>query len=216
MRTFSVFFTFVFALLLGNYAIAQDAKASEVLKASEAKFNGMADFAANFKYSLQNPSAKGSGASKQGKIKYKKGKFRVEMTDQDLYCDKSKLWVYIKADKEVNVTPYEGSDGLDIETIFKSYKQNAKARYEGEKVINGIACHQIFIASSDPKSDYNQIRLYINTKSSYLEKAELTDRRQVKTIYEFSNIKANNGFSDNEFRFDVAKNPGVKVYDETN
>jgi outer membrane lipoprotein-sorting protein len=216
MRTFSVFFLCVFALLFGNYASAQDAKATEVLKASEAKFNGMADFAANFKYSLQNPAAKGSGASKQGKIKYKKGKFRVEMTDQDLYCDKHKLWVYIKADKEVNVTPYEGSDGLDIETIFKSYKQNAKARYEGEKAVNGIACHQIYIASSDPKSDYNQVRLWINTKSNFLEKAELTDRRQVKTIYEFSNVKANNGFSDNEFRFDVAKNPGVKVYDETN
>lgn len=189
-----------------------DAKAVAILKTSKTKLDGMADFAANFKYSLVNPAKKGI-ASKQGKIKYKKGKFRVEMADQELYCDKSKLWVFLKKDNEVNVTPYDAGEGLDIESIFKSYQANSKARYEGEESVNGVMCHKIYIAGS---GEYNQVRLWINKTSSFLEKAELTDRRQVKTTYEFSNVKSNNGFSDTEFRFDVAKHPNVKVYDETN
>ncbi len=204
---------FSLMILASNTASAQDEKANTVLKTAKAKLEGMNDFTASFKYTLSGPSAK---ASKSGKIKYKKGKFRVEMGDQELYCDKNKLWVYLKNDNEVNVTPYDANDGLDIEQIFKTYQQTSKAKYEGDETIHSVACYKIYIATTSSKSDYNQVRLWINKSSHHLEKAELTDRRQVKTIYEFSNIKANNGLPDSEFRFDVAKHPGVQVYDETN
>ncbi|MBX7242785.1 MAG: outer-membrane lipoprotein carrier protein LolA [Bacteroidia bacterium] len=215
MKKVAFIFTFFsLTFLLFNSAFAQDEKANTVLKTAKAKLEGMNDFTASFKYTLSGPNAK--NASKSGKIKYKKGKFRVEMGDQELYCDKNKLWVFLKNDNEVNVTPYDANDGLDIEQIFKTYQQASKAKYEGDETVHNIACFKIYIASTSSKSDYNQVRLWINKNSHYLEKAELTDRRQVKTIYEFSNIKTNNGLSDNEFRFDVAKHPGVQVYDETN
>lgn len=212
MRNFiaivSLFIAFTFA---HSSASAQDA--STILKTAKAKLDGMNDFTANFKYTLSGSSTK---ATKAGKIKYKKGKFRVEMPDQELFCDQKKMWVFLKKDNEVNVTSYDATEGLDIEQIFKTYQQSAKARLEGEETVHSIACFKVYIANASAKSDYNQVRLWINKSTHYLEKAELTDRRQVKTIYEFTNMKANNSFPDSDFRFDTAKHPGVKVYDETN
>lgn len=209
MRKLIAFFTF--SLVFFVAAQAQDA--AVILKNAKTKLDGMADFTANFKYTISGSSSK---ATKAGKIKYKKGKFRVEMADQEWYCDQKKLWIFLKKDNEVNITSYDPTEGLDIEQIFKTYQQSAKARYDGEESVHSVACHKIFIASSSAKSEYNQVKLWINKSNHFLEKAELTDRRQVKTIYEFTNMKANNSFSDNEFRFDSAKHPGVKVYDETN
>lgn len=210
---FAILSLFVVLSFSYSSAIAQDEKATSILKTAKSKLDGMSDFTANFKYTLSGTSTK---ASKSGKIKYKKGKFRVEMPDQDLFCDQKKMWVFLKKDNEVNVSSYDATEGLDIEQIFKTYQQSAKARLEGEESIHSIACFKVFIAAANAKSDYNQVRLWINKASHYLEKAELTDRRQVKTIYEFTNIKTNNSFPDSDFRFDSAKHPGVKVYDETN
>ena len=122
----------------------------------------------------------------------------------------------MKKDNEVNVSPYDKDSGIDIEQIFKTYQNSAKARYAGEENVGAIACHKIEIATTDKKLDYNQVKLWINTKTNFLEKATLVDRRQTSTTYEFSNVKTNNGFTDKEFEFNTAKYPGVKVYDESN
>jgi outer membrane lipoprotein-sorting protein len=215
MRTIFVSILGIFFLCFtAQLTVAQDQKAIKILNDSKSKMEGMADFTANFKYSVK--AATRNAATKTGKIKYKKGKFRITLPDQEMICDKRKIWVYMKKDNEVNVSPYDKDSGIDIEQIFKTYQNSAKARYTGEESIGAIACHKIEIATTDKKLDYNQVKLWINTKTNFLEKATLVDRRQTATTYEFSNVKTNNGFTDKEFEFNTAKYPGVKVYDESN
>ncbi|MFN0201676.1 MAG: LolA family protein [Bacteroidia bacterium] len=222
MRNYVVYFLglFTFMMLFTQNATAQtvqgDEKAIKILNASKSKFETMGDFTASFKYSLAGATQSAAKATKQGKIKYKKGKFRITLPDQEMFCNKKKIWVYMKSDNEVNVSHYGGGDaGIDIEAIFKSYQNGAKAAYSGQENINGMACHRIDLASTNKKLDYNQAKLWINTKTNFLEKVTLVDRRQTQTTYEFSNVKMNNGLSDKEFEFNAAAYPKVKVYDET-
>ncbi|MDX2285202.1 MAG: outer membrane lipoprotein carrier protein LolA [Bacteroidia bacterium] len=203
-------------LLTGSMlsAAAQDTKATNVLNASKSKLESLGDFAATVKYTVDNPASAQKAPSKTGKLKYKRGMYVLMLDDQEIYCNKITQWVYLKKDKEVNITAYDPREAVSLESVFTIYKANGKPRYEGAETLHGVACHKVYIALADPKVEYNQARLWINQQTNLLEKITLTDRRQTSTTYEFFEVRTNQGLGDGDFSFNPAKVPGLKVYDE--
>lgn len=211
----SPFFLLAFFFLSG-FTDLQDDRAEKILKSSKSTFDAQEDFTANFRYGLSSsrPDKKTTSIEKTGTISFKKGMFLIDMEDQAVYCDKESQWVLLKEDKEVNIFDYDPDEGVSVEAIFSLYESNAKTRYDGEETMNGKVYHKIFLAATDDAVDYNQVKLWINKKTNFLEKAVLIDRRQTVTTMEFSNISINNGLKDSIFRFDQSMHSNVDVYDE--
>jgi outer membrane lipoprotein-sorting protein len=194
----------------------QDDRAAEILKGSKEKFDSLADFSAMFRYGISSsrPDKKSTSISKEGTIRYKKGMFHIKMDDQEIYCDNQTQWIVLTEENEVSIMDYDPEESVNIESIFDLYETNAKARYDGIEEMNGNKYHKIYLSSMDQALDYNQIKLWINKDTRFLEKAVLIDRRQTITTMEFWDIRTNNSFSEASFRFDESGYPKMNVYDE--
>ncbi|MDX1908028.1 MAG: outer membrane lipoprotein carrier protein LolA [Bacteroidia bacterium] len=197
----------------GWYTGPED-RAEQILNQAHTKMESLRDFSANFSFVMQAPRSTAKPVQQTGKFRYKKGMYAILLPDQEVYCDKVAQWIFLKQDKEVNILKYDPADAFSVESLFKLYKANGKARYDGLETVHGVSCHRIYLALTDPALDYNQVVLWINESTSILEKAALTDRRQTVTTYEFADIRLNQGLLDTAFRFDAAKHPGVTVIDE--
>jgi outer membrane lipoprotein-sorting protein len=193
--------------------LAEDPAA--ILKKAEANFEKLDDFSADFSFTLSNPSDPDATITKKGKLAYSKGKYFVKLSDQEFYCDGEKIWVFLPEDDEVTIYPNDPEEGFNIETLLQLYKSNAKARHDGRTTVNGKSCHNIYLANSDPEMEFNQARLWLDTKTYLPVQVETVNRSQTRTMYSFSNTKTNQGLGIEKFRFDVSKFPDVEVYDET-
>ena len=211
--------TIILSLLLVVFLVftgftGGDEKADKVLKGSKAKMETLKDFSAEILYEISSPRSR--SISKTLKVKYKKeNKYVILMEDQEIYCDGTKLWLYIP-DEEVTILNYDPEDELmSLETILGVYEANSVSRYDGMEKVHGVNCHKIFLAVKDASLDYNQAMVWVNSSTQLLEKVSLIDRKQTQTTYELSNIKTNMGMPDSDFRFDHKKYPDIPVYDET-
>jgi outer membrane lipoprotein-sorting protein len=201
----------LFAVCLSGFA--QDATATKILNESKAKFDKLQDFSADFVYSLENPSNSNTNVTEKGILHYSKGKYTVILEGQEIFCDGKTIWIHIPEDEEVTILDSDSEEGFSIEKIFSLYEEGSKARYDGAQTIEGRPMHKIYIAATDKNLEFNQARMWINRSTNLLEKAVITNRRQINTIFEFSNIKTNQGLPPSTFVFDTANFKG-DVYDE--
>ncbi|MEL6670982.1 MAG: outer membrane lipoprotein carrier protein LolA [Bacteroidota bacterium] len=202
---------FLVAAVLTGFSVT-DEKAEQILKSSKAKIESLKDFSAKVKYEVSSPTMRNSFV-KEGSFKYKQGnKFVVALSDEEYYCDGKTLWHYIPADAEVFEQEFDPEEGGSLEAIFDVYQANTEARYVGMESVHKVPCHKIFLVVKDPSLEYNQAYIWVNTKTKLLEKVVQIDRKQTKTTYEFSGIRANTGLSDTDFRFNPKAHPGVQIY----
>lgn len=204
----------IIPLLMSIVAFAQSDKAAEIIAKSQKKLESLQDFSAQFTYSIENPNMS-NPVVRTGGLKYKGGKFVIKMLDQEVYCDGVTQWVYIPDElaPEVTIMNYDPEEPW-IESIFSIYEASTEPRYEGTEKIHGVNCHKIYLAIKDSGLDFNQAYVWINTSNYFLEKTVLIDRRQTNNIYEFSNVKTDQGLSNLDFRFDPEKHKGVAIFDE--
>lgn len=201
-------------LMSAAWTTEADEKASKILQESKSKLESLQDFSAKFEFVISNPKITTQPRPRTGDLKYKKGKFAIELDDQQIYCDGVTLWVFLPDDNEVNIMNYDPDEEFTVESIFEIYKASARSRYDGEEKIHNNPCHKIYLAIQDEDLDYNQAYVWINQKTKMLEKVSLIDRKQTTTTYEFIDIRTNLGLSDGTFKFDKLKHPKVTEYDD--
>lgn len=210
--------TITLGLLLAFFAVctsafAQDATATKILNESKAKFEKLKDFSADFIYSLENPSNTNTNVSEKGKLYYSGGKYAVILENQEIFCDGETIWIHIPDDEEVTILDNDSEEGFNIEKIFNLYEEGSKARYDGTQTIEGRPMHKIYIAATDKELEFNQARVWINRNNKLIEKAVVTNRRQINTIFQFSNVKLDQNLPDSKFVFDTKSFEG-DIYDE--
>lgn len=197
-------------------ASGPDDKAKRILLDSKATFESLKDFSANFSYAIQNSRMSAKPAPRRGFFKYAQGMYYISMSEQDVFCNKERVWLVIKDQDapEVSIMNYDESESFSIEGIFDIYRHSSKAQYQGQERVGTANAHKIFIAITEPDLGYNQATVWIDVKTNLPIKVKLKDRNQTETSYEFSNFKKNQGFTKKDFEFNVAKFEG-DVYDET-
>ena len=181
-----------FALFSFTTISGPDDKAARILQSSQKKLENLNDFTAKFSLAISNPNT-GDRAPlpRQGTLKYAKGKYIILLKNQEIYCNKAAVWLYMKDMSEVEIMCYDPDESFNVESIFKIYEQSAKAQYRGTEVVGGKTCHKIYIAISDPNLDYNQATIWIDANSELPQKVNLKDRKQTTLSYKFANFKTN-------------------------
>lgn len=198
----------ILCFLLSHFTFGQTAssQASELLETSQQKLEAVQDFSANVSYVIANPNMP-KAIPKTGTVKYKDGKYALALTDQEIYCDLTSMWIYLKNDREVEVLDYDAEEGQTVESIFSLYKANTQAKLVGAELVKGRKCHKIFLTNQDESLDYNEANVWIDTETMLLTKAELIDRKQTTTTFEFFNIKTDVGLSNADFQLTKSQVP---------
>jgi len=217
---FSILALGIPALGLSAFTV-QDDRATQIMNESKSAFAKIQGFTAKFKYSIKPATKNAREMTKEGEIKFKKknsangrSKYVLKTTEQEMYCNGQKVWVYLRGDNEVSEMDYADAagEGMDVEAIFKLYESSSSARYEASEAVSGVACDKIFLAIKDAKLDYNQAYIWISTKDHLPRKAVLIDRQQTRTTLELLGLDTKAVPADGTFTFNKANYPGVKQY----
>jgi outer membrane lipoprotein carrier protein len=201
MKTFRIVMGLLAFTALFTFGQAQsNPKSDKVIKASQDKFNSLADVTADFSYTLNNPEMK-KPVAKTGTVILKKNKYKIVFADEEMYCNGKYTWVVLKADKEIMKNDFNPKEDLSPDRLYKTYKEGAKSDYNGEEA----GAHKVTVFANNDDGDIWKTVLWINIESKMIDKAIMYGRNGSQYTYLMSNIKVNTGVTDAIFNLDEKK-----------
>ncbi len=209
---------FILALLLSAPSLyaQQDAKATEILQKTEAKYDRYKTMKVEFEQRIQNPESDLDQTS-EGTLYLAGNKYKLITEGQVIISDSKKMYLYFEEENELMVD-YADQDenSFTPSDLFSLYKKDFKYAYAGTPVINGKKMHVILFSPKDPEQyDFHIIKLYINANDYSIEQAEISDNMANKVTYIIKKIEPNIPLNDDFFRFDPSKYPDIIITDNT-
>ncbi|MCS7073484.1 MAG: outer membrane lipoprotein carrier protein LolA [Bacteroidia bacterium] len=196
-----------------QFAYSQrDPRAEKILKSAKNKVNSLTDFSANLKFTLENRATKEKPSIKNGKLKVKADKYRIEFPDQQLICDGKTVWTYLVKEKECNISAFNPNENLSIQRIFKLYESGMKTKYIKQEAVNGIMTDLVHLFP-EGNENYIRVELWIDPKNEMVNQAKLVNKNGSVFTYQLSGIQLNGNLQDTEFTFNQAQYPDVEIID---
>jgi outer membrane lipoprotein-sorting protein len=186
--------------MLGSVQAQSNPQADKVIKASQAKFDGLADVTADFTYTLSNPNMK-KPVVKKGVVTLKKNKYKIVFADEEMYCNGKYNWVVLKQDEEIVKNDFDPEEGLSPDRLYKVYEKDMKSDYNGVENNN----HKVTLFAKSDDGDIWKTVLWIDKETKLISKAIMYARNGSQYTYEMGNIKTNTGVADGIFNFDEKK-----------
>jgi outer membrane lipoprotein-sorting protein len=215
MKKITALLLFTIISVTGSYAQNVDAKAKAILAEVSKKYRSYNVIKTDFTFTLENPQAK-IKESQQGSLiaKSDANKYRVTMTDQELYSDGKSQWTYLKDNKEVQITDVDNNaDGINPAKIFTVYEQGYKYLFTGEKKVGSKTLQTIDLSPLDIKKTVFKIRLTIDKAAKQITNVVIFDKSGNKYTYAIKTFTPNVKVAETTFAFDAKKYPGVEVVD---
>ncbi|MET4080367.1 outer membrane lipoprotein-sorting protein [Pedobacter sp. UYP30] len=205
-------------VLVGFTTIAhaqQDAKAKTILAAVSKKYKSYKYIKTEFSFTLSNPKANVK-ETQQGVlyVKVNSNKYKVSMTNQELYSDGKTQWTYLKKDKEVQVGNVDNSsDAINPAKIFTVYESGFKYLYTGEKKVGKKTYQMIDLTPINGKKAIFKVRLSIDKAANQIASAVLFDKNGNTYTYNVKSFAPNSSMLESTFTYDAKAHPGVEVVD---
>ena len=204
-----------------SYLYGQDdSHSKKILDEVAAKFKNYPCVQIDFSMTvaqLQNDSE----ITHKGKIWLKSDKYKLEIPENTLYFDGTKLYHYMSDVKEVNVSRPDMDDNEELQmfnpkTFFNFSSKNFKSDLVKESTQYGRRVMEINLYPVDIKSSgYSRIGLYVEKGTSqivYLKAVMKNGTRYTLTFSPYNILKA---LPDAFFIFNASEHPGVEVIDLT-
>jgi outer membrane lipoprotein-sorting protein len=192
-----------------------DAKAKAILAEVSKKYRSYKVIKTDFNFTLENPQAK-IKETQQGSLiaNSDANKYKVTMTDQELYSDGKSQWTYLKENKEVQISDVDNNaDGVSPAKIFKVYEKGYKYLFTGEKKVGAKTFQTIDLSPLDIKKTVFKIRLTIDKAAKQITNVVIFDKSGNKYTYAIKVFTPNVKVAESVFAFDAKKYPGVEVVD---
>ncbi len=203
------------AILFLGTGFAQDSKAKEILDKVSSKTNAYKSIAISFKMTI---SGQGDPITESGKAYLKGDKYKIELHDQDIYCDGTTITTHLKEDAECytgSVADSEEDGMLSPNKLLTVWEEGYKYKYIKETTFKGIAVHHINIFPKDPaKSKFHTIILKIDKEKLEVVSVFVKGKDGMNMKYILTKFEKNVEISDSKFVFDRLKHPDVECYDE--
>ena len=200
---------------MGLQAQNTDAKAKAILAEVSKKYRSYNVIKTDFSFILENPQAK-IKETQQGSLiaKSEANKYKVTMTDQELYSDGKSQWTYLKDNKEVQITDVDNNtDGINPAKIFTIYEKGYKYLFTGEKKVGAKTLQTIDLSPLDIKKSIFKIRLTIDKAAKQITNVVIFDKSGNRYTYAIKSFTPNVKVAESVFAFDAKKYPGVEVVD---
>jgi outer membrane lipoprotein-sorting protein len=197
-----------------NVYAQSDAKAKAILADVSKKFRSYDVVKADFDLLFVNQQMK-TKESQTGTlyVKSKLNKFKAILPSQDLISDGKNQWVYLKHDKEVQLSELDNSpNALNPAQIFTMYEKGFKYVYTGEVKSNGRIYQNIELAPLTTQT-FSKIKLKIDKQNKQISSFVVYDKNGNIYTYTIKTFTPNVKVSDMLFTFETAKHPGVELVD---
>jgi len=202
----------VFTLLISLVSlplIGQDATANRILNNVSRTYQTYKSIKAGFTIDIKN--TQNNSTIKQVGTLYLKGKkFRIKLTDQEIYCDGKTMWTYFKEENEVQITKYDpNTQEINPSEIFTIYQKGFNYKYIGESIISGKTVQKIEMTPTDKTKPYFKVKLNIEKASNKITNMSVYNKNGIRSNYAITSFKSNLPISDGFFKFDPKTKPGV-------
>lgn len=209
----SILFLFA-AFVAPNAIMAQgDAKADQILNKSESKYRQLGQLTASFQKTLEMRGSDRKPITVAGKVKIRKEKFRIELSDQIIVCNGKTLWSYLPEDQEVTVSNYRDKDGFSPDRIFKISRKEMRARYEGAEAVGTIQTDKLTLFPQAKETEYFKVELWIDQAKALPAQLKIWNRNGSVVTYRITGIDTKASVAESDFNFDSSKFAGVEVID---
>lgn len=215
---------FVISIAISMAANAQTAAAAEkpdpeakkVLDRVRKKYEGYKTLEAAFSITSEVPGQakdvqKGTVAQAGDK------KFRLDMDQQIIASDGKTTWVYLKGNKEIQITdtdPNGESGFLTPRDLLKRYQKGDFLYAITDKVAEkNRVLTQIEFKPTDKKSEYSKLRISVDEKTSAIESIRAFAKDGSRYHFEITRLTPGKKFPDTHFQLDAKNYPGVHVED---
>ncbi|MHA4895200.1 LolA family protein [Pedobacter sp. PWIIR3] len=198
-----------------NLNAQTDAKAKAILNELSKKYRTYNSIKTDFTFTLDNPQAK-IKETQQGSliVKASSNKYKVVMTDQEMFSDGKSQWTYLKENKEVQVTDLDNNaDAINPAKIFTIYEKGYKYLYVGENKVGAKTYQTIDLTPLDITKTIFKIRLSIDKAAKQISSMLIFDKSGNKYTYNIKSFTPNFKVAETVFAFDAKKYPGVEVVD---
>ncbi len=219
-------FIIIFSFFLASYSYAQknqftkasdsDPKAKAILDKLKKEYQSSKAMEISFDLNIEMP---GRGKEKQtGKFIQQGKKFALTSTDQEVFCDGKTVWLYIKANKEVQINNFEEGDQNDLmmtpSQMMRMY-ESGKYVYAitGNEKENGKDATLIEFKPLDKNSEYSKLRLAVDVKSNRVVSMRVFSKDGSRFIMMVKNTLINKNYNAETFVFNKSKYPGIRVED---
>ncbi len=191
-----------------------DPEAKKVLDAVSAKFKTFKTVKAVFNYRIENSGGKEQGV-KKGTVYMKGMKYRISITDQEIYCDGTNIWTFDKSANEVQVSQFDpGTSTITPQKLFTNfYDKDFLYKLNDEKKQGTKTLQEVELTPVDKTKPFFKVLLDVDKKTKIIMGTRVFEKNGNRYIYSISSISTNASIPDNTFVFDVKKYPGVEVID---
>ena len=204
--------TFVAIILMTfMFTYAQDVE--DIIENVQDKYEDIDDLTATFKQ-IESFKLTGSTSETVGKIYIKEGvKYRFESENQVITTDGKTVWTYNAINKQLIIDNVRKDSGalLPRDMLFK-YPKEYYSTLLNEENINGKT---FFVVKLDPKNNIHgyvkSMKIWVEDGKWLIDRIETTDLNDNTSTFEISNLKTDQGLSDDLFSFRAGE--GIQVVD---
>ncbi|MCG8573284.1 MAG: outer membrane lipoprotein carrier protein LolA [Flavobacteriales bacterium] len=204
-------------LFLGTAYGQEDAKAKKILDDLSSKTKAYKSMAVTFSIVITN-AEDGSKITQKGKAYLKGDKYKIELEEQDIYCDGETVTTHLKLDKECytsDVDEAEEDGSVTPSNMLTIWEEGYKYEYKRETTFKDIPVHQIHLYPKDPKdSKFHTIILKIDKAKNELLSVYIKGKDGNNMRYILKNLEENVEIPESKFVFDRSKHPEVECYEE--
>ncbi len=187
-----------------------DPDAKKILDAVSTKFKSFKTVQSKFSLKIENSSNKVMG-NKTGKVYMKGTRYRIKVSDQDIYCDGSNVWTVDLVAKEVTISKLDPSNNtITPQKLFTNfydkdflYKLNTDAK--------GI--QEIELTPIDKTKLFHKVIVFINKATQTIVSTKIFEKAGNRYTYTVSGMDTKSKIEDATFVFNEKNYPGLEIVD---
>lgn len=214
MRKISTFVLSLFTIATVAQTNGSDPQAKKILDEVSSKFKTYSAVKADFALQIENAAGKVQGI-KKGTAYMKSNQYKIEITDQEIISNGSKIWTYDIPSNEVQVSaPDPSGNGFTPQKVFTNfYDKDFLYKLNGEKKEGQKTLQEIELTPTDKGKNFFKILVYVDKAAKNVASTKIFEKNGNRYTYKVNAFVPNPKLDANFFVFDPAKHPGIEVVD---
>jgi len=150
----------------------------------------------------------------RGELIFKGNRYKLTVDNQEIYCDGTNIWSYLKKENEVSIYLYEEGeeDLINPVKILSNWDKNYNAKFIREEFSDGRKLKIIDLTPIRRKS-YYKIRFFVDMAKKEVVKIYIYEKDNSTLQYTIEKFTTNMNLSDSFFIFNTSAHKGVQVND---
>jgi len=212
MKKILLAFIFLFSTII-SYSQG-DTKAKTILDNVSKKVKSLKSLKANFSITISG-TKNAKPQTKKGNVSMKGSKYYVSLSGQEIFCDNTTIWTYMKESNEVQISSFDPNENTFTPSkLFTNfYDKEYSYKYSGEQTVGGKKVDVIALTPTNKAKQFSKVELMIDKANSVVAGGKMYEKNGNVYSYTVTGYTPNPPLSDNIFVFDAKKYPKVEVVD---